>query len=326
MPSAKTYPIGSSGAIISDKIDDTEYLCCFLAKEKRIVVFDLTSKTIVVELQMTTKLNFWRFLPPQADSGSLVYLLITPVGGFHWKPLDSAPRPRQIWSRGSALQGKKIINYEEGGSNGLPVPDCKSRVALVLATTTSSESDPVEAWCLSVGDGLKPLCLSDDIQAAALLNHENYSDKKFLPHVAVVELDENGDSFLSVHTLYTDEERETIERENILASIQIPSNSDSNKYSPSCQLAMGDKPEVFCLGYKNFIVVLHRSSGAFTIFTFSGEELEQIHSDSLHRFVVDAAIKQKTENGVFELVALLSEENEKDGYLCKITLDIGTES
>lgn len=48
MPSAKTYPIGSSGAIISDKIDDTEYLCCFLAKEKRIVVFDLTSKVIVV--------------------------------------------------------------------------------------------------------------------------------------------------------------------------------------------------------------------------------------------------------------------------------------
>lgn len=275
---------------------------------------------------MTTKLNFWRFLPPQADSGSLVYLLITPVGGFHWKPLDSAPRPRQIWSRGSALQGKKIINYEEGGSNGLPEPDCKSRVALLLATTTSSDSDPVEAWCLSVGEGLQPLCLADDIQAAALLNHENYSDKEFLPHVALVELDKNGDSFLSVHTLYTDEERETIERENILASIQIPSNSDSNNYSPSCQLAMGDRPDSICLGYKNVIVVLHRSSGAFTIFTISGGELEQVHSDSLHRFVIDAAIKQKTEDGAFELVALLCEENEKDGYLCKITVNIGTES
>lgn len=49
-PSGRTYPIGASGAIISDMFDGTEYLCCFLAKDKRIVVFDLMNKVVVVSI------------------------------------------------------------------------------------------------------------------------------------------------------------------------------------------------------------------------------------------------------------------------------------
>jgi hypothetical protein len=45
---ARTYPIGASGAIISDKIQGSEYLCCFTAKEKRVIVFDLMNKVVVV--------------------------------------------------------------------------------------------------------------------------------------------------------------------------------------------------------------------------------------------------------------------------------------
>ena len=52
VPPGKTYPIGASGAIISDRFhmddNESEYLCCFLAKDKRMVVFELYSKTIVV--------------------------------------------------------------------------------------------------------------------------------------------------------------------------------------------------------------------------------------------------------------------------------------
>ena len=109
-PRGKTYPIGASGAVISDlmDVDDTdhksEFLCCFLAKDKRMVVFELKSKKIVVELQMTTKLNFWRFLPPIAHGDNLCFLLITPVGGFHLLPLAESPRPRQVWKRGAELQ------------------------------------------------------------------------------------------------------------------------------------------------------------------------------------------------------------------------------
>jgi hypothetical protein len=36
-PPGKTYPIGASGAVISDEMDNGEYLCCFLAKDKRMV-------------------------------------------------------------------------------------------------------------------------------------------------------------------------------------------------------------------------------------------------------------------------------------------------
>lgn len=70
------------------------------------VVFELNSRTVVVELQMTTKLNFWRFLPPEAGESTLCFMLITPVGGFHWMPLDDSPRPRQVWKRGPDLQVK----------------------------------------------------------------------------------------------------------------------------------------------------------------------------------------------------------------------------
>ena len=49
----KTYPIGASGAIVSDLMEfddesgDSEFLCCFLAKDKRMVVFELRSKKVV---------------------------------------------------------------------------------------------------------------------------------------------------------------------------------------------------------------------------------------------------------------------------------------
>lgn len=106
VPPGLTYPIGASGAIVSDVMDEdgSQFLCSFLAKEKRMVVFELSTRTVVVELQMTTKLNYWRFLPPEAGEDTLCFMLITPVGGFHWMPLDESPRPRQVWRRGPELQ------------------------------------------------------------------------------------------------------------------------------------------------------------------------------------------------------------------------------
>ena len=58
---------------------------------------------------MTTKLNFWRYLPPEAHGNTLVFMLITPVGGFHWMPLDDSPKPRQAWRRGPDLQVRKAV-------------------------------------------------------------------------------------------------------------------------------------------------------------------------------------------------------------------------
>ena len=164
VPPGLTYPIGASGAIVSDQMDGdgSEFLCCFMAKDKRMVVFELSTRTIVVELQMTTKLNYWRFLPPEAGEDTLCFMLITPVGGFHWMPLDESPRPRQVWKRGPELQGKKIVSYEEGGTNGYEGQDMLSKVGLVLVTDSADMvgGGSLEAWLVPVCGDSRVVCAS----------------------------------------------------------------------------------------------------------------------------------------------------------------------
>ena len=164
VPPGLTYPIGASGAIVSDQMDGdgSEFLCCFMAKDKRMVVFELSTRTIVVELQMTTKLNYWRFLPPEAGEDTLCFMLITPVGGFHWMPLDESPRPRQVWKRGSELPGKKIVSYEEGGTNGYEGQDMLSKVGLVLVTDSADMvgGGSLEAWLVPVCGDSQVVCAS----------------------------------------------------------------------------------------------------------------------------------------------------------------------
>jgi hypothetical protein len=55
---ARTYPIGASGAIISDEFQGSEYLCCFIAKEKRVIVFDLVNKIVVVSSKFHMTFSF----------------------------------------------------------------------------------------------------------------------------------------------------------------------------------------------------------------------------------------------------------------------------
>jgi hypothetical protein len=126
------------------------------------VVFELSTRTIVVELQMTTKLNYWRFLPPEAGEDTLCFMLITPVGGFHWMPLDESPRPRQVWKRGPELQGKKIVSYEEGGTNGYEGQDMLSKVGLVLVTDSADMvgGGSLEAWLVPVCGDSRVVCAS----------------------------------------------------------------------------------------------------------------------------------------------------------------------
>jgi hypothetical protein len=161
-PPGLTYPIGASGAIVSDQMDEdgSEFLCCFLAKDKRMVVFELSTRTVVVELQMTTKLNYWRFLPPEAGEDTLCFMLVTPVGGFHWMPLDESPRPRQVWKRGAELQGKKIVCYEEGGSNGLDGVEMLSQVGLLLVTN-GANGGRLESWLVPICGDSQAICASE---------------------------------------------------------------------------------------------------------------------------------------------------------------------
>lgn len=90
-PVVNSYPIGASGAIVSDILagEGSEFVCLFHAKERSIVVYKLATEEVVVELEMTTKLSFWRFLPPEADSN--VREIMVPCNIL---PNLSRPEPR----------------------------------------------------------------------------------------------------------------------------------------------------------------------------------------------------------------------------------------
>jgi len=315
----KTYPIGASGAIISDQVNDTEYLCCFLATDKRIVVFDLKSKIVVVELQMTTKLNFWRFLPPATHGDTLVFMLITPIGGFHWMPLEESPRPRQIWRRGRDLQGKKIVSYEEGGSNGKVGPDRRSTMALVM-TSTAASGDPVEAWCLSLSSGFSPFCASQDVIGAALFNASTSKMDTVEPNVVLVTPGDRGNNAkVVICKLKTNHDTHRIEIDEIVAQVEISQFPEVSVAAPA--MAMGEAAPAFCLCCQNFVVVILRNKGFFVAYQFEDNDLYLIDEKNFGRYVVDAAIKTHQESDEIDVVLLLCDsESVKDGRIVTITI------
>ena len=317
-PPAKTYPIGASGAILSDIMNGTsEYMCCFLAKEKRMIVFELALKAVVVELQMKTKLNFWRYLPPEADGGALTFMLITPIGGFHWKPLDDSPRPCQVWSRGPELESKKILTYEEGGSSGRHQP-IKSTLALILASQGTSDT-AVEVHCILLENESSRLCISDNVLGAALYCHPNQScETHFLPYVVYVSQDEDAHINMIVQELHVSNEPD--DKKLSLGKIKgsvILDLDDSSYVAP--QLSMGTSPEALCCCHDGFIVVTTRNGVVFA-YNFSSGVLSFIGRIELGQYVVDAAIRSGNSNHEVELVVLLCErEDTKDGRIANIT-------
>ena len=315
-PPVRTYPIGASGAILSDIIDGTsEYMCCFLAKEKRMIVFELALKAVVVELQMKTKLNFWRYLPPETDGGALTFMLITPIGGFHWKPLDDSPRPCQVWNRGPELEGKKILTYEEGGNIGRE--SIKSSLALILASQATSNT-AVEAHCILLENESSRLCISDNVFGAALYCHPNQAGATyFLPYVVYV-LERDAKINLIVQEMHAinelDDNKLSLGEIKGLASLNL---DDSSYAAP--QLSMGTSPEALCCCHNGFVIVTMRN-GVVSAYDFSSGDLSLVGRIVLDRYVVDVAIKSGNSNHEVELVILLCErEDAKDGRIASIT-------
>ncbi|KAL7470716.1 hypothetical protein ACHAXS_010969 [Conticribra weissflogii] len=326
--SGKTLPIGASGAVLSDIMgeDQREYMCCFLSKEKRMVVFELSRKTVVVELQMKTKLNFWRYLPPGLYGDDLTFLLITPIGGFHWKPLNESPRPRQVWKRGTELESKKILAYEEGGCNGEKGTDAKSTVALVTASSVATGS-PVEAYCISL-DGQNTLVpISQNVMGTALYNPPSSvtSLTHFLPLLVTV-VDEQSQFILCVESLTDEVEgKSCLGRGSILASVvlDIEDESSIEAFEPP-HMSMGSSPEALCCCKNGFIVTVIRRMGLVFIYDFSNGDLSLVGKSRLTQYIVDAAIREgdvHNEADVVELVMLVSEnEDPKDGRIANIKI------
>jgi hypothetical protein len=325
-PPALTYPIGASGAVVSDLMDDegSEFLCCFLAKEKRMVVFELQSRTVVVELQMTTKLNFWRFLPPEAAENTLCFMLVTPVGGFHWMPLEESPRPHQVWKRGPELQGKKVVSYEEGGSNGSDGPDLLSRVGLVMVTQASSSlggsgsaaTAALEAWIVPIDGDSVAGQVSDDVMGACLCQppHLADDDGPFLPLLLTVHQLEEG---IYVNVLSVTEPRKGSVK---LGEIEVTrvieeTGFEDASYDPP-DLAMGSFPEAICCSLGNIVVIIIRRKGLIAAFELEEDDLSLIALEGVGHYVIDAVMRYSAEVGGAEIVMLLSDEtNPKDGRM-----------
>lgn len=314
-PPALTYPIGASGAIVSDLMDDegSEFLCCFLAKEKRMVVFELQSRTVVVELQMTTKLNFWRFLPPEAAENTLCFILVTPVGGFHWMPLEESPRPHQVWKRGAELQGKKVVSYEEGGSNGLDGPDILSRVGLVMVTKAAGGGN-LEAWIVPIDGDSQAGQVSDDVMGACFCSPPFVEDGPFLPLLVTVHQLEEG-IYVNVISV-TEPKKGSVQLGEIEVTrvIEDAGFEDVDLEPPG--LAMGSFPEAICCSLGNIVVVVVRRKGLIAAFELEEDDLSLIALEGVGHYVIDAVMRYSAEVGGAEIVMLLSDnDNPKDGRM-----------
>ena len=285
------------------------------------VVFELSRKSVVIELQMKTKLNFWRYLPPEAHGSSLAFVLITPIGGFHWKPLDLSPRPFQVWKRGPDLESKKILSYEEGGSNGLVGINARSTVALVIASSASPRSASVEAYCIAMYSGYGPLCISNVLGAALYRpSASSVSPCHFLPFVITISKDITSQVVLDIEDLL--ETSGALVRNGIVASTVLDVGDVDELYEPP-SMSMGHTPEVLCCCHDEFIVVVIRRKGFVLAYDFSSDnELILVGKSRLGQYVVDAAIRSSdVVDESVELVALLCEsEDSKDGRVATINI------
>jgi len=332
-PCARTYSVGASGAIVSDPADRNglEYMCCFFAGENMLSIIDMEKQEIIANQNMTTKLNFWRYLPPLAHGNKLVFMLVTPMGGFHWMPLEDDSRPRRIWKRGTELLDKKFLAYEEGGSNGFPGHQSRSTVALLLVTPktkegttnksspSSSSSVAVEAWCLHLGSSnTSPLCADPDTQGAALFrpNTLGIDDRPYRSLLCLVNEDNSNGTIgyiIRIHKLskvpsqITDAQPSLV-LDMILASTQLDMTEYSDTiYQCPSKLVMGDSPNVLVLCHDDHVVLAMRQNGLIVAYAFSEEGLSLLGMSRLKKFIVDATVRPGEIEGEIEIVALVSD-------------------
>lgn len=284
------------------------------------VVFELTTKTVVVELQMTTKLNYWRYLPPQAHGHTLLFMLVTPVGGFHWMPLDESPRPRQVWKRGPGLQGKKIVAYEEGGSNGLGGSDARSTVALLLVSTASSGT-PLEAWLMPVCGDSRALCVSSNVLGAALFRPFQLSEA-FLPLMVTADKMNEKEVILEVQPLVESLSAGSLGVGDVITCAIINQRKVRQFNFTPPTLAMGTWPEVLVCCHESLVIAVIRRKGLLVAYEFKEGDLVLVHQEILGHYVVDASVRPGVNRGEAEAVMLLAHnDNSRDGRVVSFTIE-----
>lgn len=237
---------------------------------------------------------------------------MTTAGGFHWKPLDENPQPIMIWKRGPELQGKKVLLYEEGGTNGHDIlGGIKSRLGLVLAT---QQGLALEAWLVSVENpDIAPHLLSDSVSGACLCMPITEPTEVGLPLAAMVECEGETDAFVSILPL-VEAASGSFAPAGVRANFLVDLSSYAKDELAAPAFSMGTLPEVLCLSLSNILVVIFRRKGLVVAFEIEDEGLSLIAEECVEHFVADGVMRFSAELGGLELVMLLVDgENNKDG-------------
>jgi len=324
-PSGFTFPSGASGAIMSDVLDDKEYICCYTVKDKKLNIYDIKSNSPVMGLQMPTKLNFWRFLPPETHCNTLVILLITPLGGFHWMPIGKNPQPKLIWKRNSNLQRKKILTYEEGGCNGAVDSRARSTVAIILMTSTSSHQAPIEAWCVPFAENSTSFCISsENVLGAAFFCPSKLENRKlsFTPMICLVKYHKDATSRANVPVLQIFrliKQDSLITKHEDVVQTRVDVDEQMHTKLPEPIMATGSHPPVFILCLEHVIVIVYRRIGLILAYMYDGDSpITKLGQKKVDHFVVDASIQRGDVKGEIQVILLLSLLDGKDGFVAEI--------
>lgn len=187
----------------------------------------------------------------------------------------------------------------------------------MVLTCASTIGDPVEAWCLTVHNESKPLCVSSDVLGAALFctSYMLSSGQAFNPLLVIATAKNNG-VIIELFNLSND----PLCKENINIK-EIWDFSQGNIVHDAPTMAMGASPSVFCLCWNKIVAIIVRDRGLMACYKFDGNALTFIFQYDFKRYVVDAGLQSsEIENGV-QVVALVCEKSSRDGRIVTVQLE-----
>ena len=218
-------------------------------------------------------------------------------------------------------QGKKIVAYEEGGSNGLAGNDRRSSIALLL-TSSASSKDPVEAWCITMFGYSNTLKVSPNVLGAALFStfSDGNSTDSFEPLLVTVSEGQDKISItVEIFILSMVIATKVLQKGPLYTQATLDFNMQDGKHIPEPAMAMGTLPQAFCLCCGEYVVVILRAVGVLFTLIRVDNKLSCVGKQELDHFVVEAAIRHGKEYGTVEIIALLCEQtNLKDGRIITI--------
>ena len=225
-------------------------------------------------------------------------------------------------------QGKKVIAYEEGGSNGKRGNDVRSTVALLQLS--SQKDSLVEAYCLVLFEPSpqSSLCISTDILGASLFLPNIFVERSdlSLPLVVVVSRSElsNADFSVDVITVIKCSDGSLMKGVS-LVKLPLPNIFPCNESIEKPSLVVDPSPLFLCLCCNDRIAFVHRVTGTIILYKYADADhsLSFINTFCLNAFVADATIRSTSVSSMeaIEITVLLyGSDNTKSGLVTYITM------